>query len=211
MSGTPRKRLVGILTGLFEILESRMLFHLLNCDRPDLLGDQAGEPSWMPIRRVPIHSRRSPSVAASTRLARSGSSRLCRANVGTKSPGDQGDHVHSRSRPLAAFCREVGDFVQPQHIAGIAGTQILLRIFNCFLMLVQSGKASMAHTSGLGDDPRNRENGWYSRQRNPHFHFTIRRESTYLLASIAKDSSPDTPSFLVRKDSAKMTYAERRS
>jgi len=52
MSGTPRKRLVGILTGLFEILESRMLFHLLNCDGRTCSATRPASPSWMPIRRV---------------------------------------------------------------------------------------------------------------------------------------------------------------
>ena len=70
-----QERLVGVFAGLAEILEARMPFHLLHGDRAHLLGHQAGQAFIQRhAQRADAFGRR-PSVAASTRLARSGSSR----------------------------------------------------------------------------------------------------------------------------------------
>ena len=52
-----------------------MTFRLLHGHRPHLFRHQARQPFVIAMRRVPMHSGRSPTVAASTRLARSGSSK----------------------------------------------------------------------------------------------------------------------------------------
>jgi hypothetical protein len=71
--------------------------------------------------------RAQPSVAASTRLARSGSSKIGGADVGLKAPGDQRDHVHERLGGLAALGRQMADLFQRQDVTGSTGAGWLPR------------------------------------------------------------------------------------
>ena len=84
-----------------------------------------------------MHSRRSPTVAANTRLARSGSSKICRTDVGVKPLGNEGNHIHQRFGGLPALRRQVRNFIQRQHAEPALGHG-LLRVFSYVLVSVQS-------------------------------------------------------------------------
>ena len=72
-----------------------------------------------------MHFGRRPRVAARTRLARSGSSKIRGADVGLKTAGDQRHDVHERFSRLAAFGRQMADLFQSQDVVGSASADHL--------------------------------------------------------------------------------------
>ncbi len=90
----------------------------------------------MPMRSVPMHWGRRPSVAASTRLARSGSSRYAEQTSVLKSLGNQGDHIHQGLGRLATLGCQIADLLQGQDVTFIMRGSRLAHVLDS---LVDSG------------------------------------------------------------------------
>ena len=120
--------LVGVFAGFAEILEARMILHLLHGHRTHLLGHQARQPFMQRHAQRADAFRAQPERRGQHQIGAVRLQQIGGADVGVKSPGDQRDDVHQRLGRLAPLRREVGDFFQRQHIAGIerAGSVVLI-------------------------------------------------------------------------------------
>ncbi len=123
------ERLVSIFAGFAEILETRMTPDLFDGHRADLFRDQADQSF------IDRHAKSADGFMAKAQrsgqheVGAIGFEQVGGANIGAKSPGNQGDNVHQGLGRLAGFRRQVRDFLPGQYMAGIerAGSVVLSR------------------------------------------------------------------------------------
>ena len=113
-----QKRLIGILPAFAEVLETRVILHLADVYRTDLLGHQTRE------ALVHSHAQRADRLRLQSdgrRQHQIGAIRLQQihgADIGAKAPRNQGDDVPQRLRRLAAFGRKLANLLQRQNVIG---------------------------------------------------------------------------------------------
>ena len=89
----------------------------------------------MPMRRVPTHCGRRPTVAARTRLAAVGFQQVGGADIGFEPAGDQRHDVHQRFGRLGAVFGEAGDFFEGEDALGLTNDWLLGHWFDFALGL----------------------------------------------------------------------------
>ena len=116
------ERLVGVFARFTEVFEARMIFDLLDGDRPHLFRHKAREPF------VHCHAKSADALRAKSERRGQhevGSVRfqqIGRTDVGLKPASDQSDDIHEGLGWLAALRREIADLFQSQDVTGIKQT-----------------------------------------------------------------------------------------
>ena len=136
--GNSQERLIIILTGFAEILETRMIPDVLNGHRANLFRNQADESfidrhAELTDAFVAKPERRCQNEIGAVRFQQ-----ICGANIGAKPAGNQGDHIHQGLGRLAGLGRQVRNLIPRQHIAGVERAGSMVLILNWIVRLVQS-------------------------------------------------------------------------
>ena len=127
--GNSQERLVSIFAGFAEILEARMIPDLFDSHWADLFRNQADQSFIDCHAKLADGFMAKPQGRGEHEIGAVRFEQVGGANIGAKSPGNQGDHVHQGFGRLAGLRRQVRDFLPGQHMAGIerAGSVVLSR------------------------------------------------------------------------------------
>ena len=116
MSGTPKKDLYASSPASRKYLKRGCRSTCSTAIGRTCSATSPARPSWIAMRRVPMHSRAQAQSRGQHQVGPVRLQQIRRAHIGLKPPRDQRHHVHQRFRGLAAFPREVADFLQSQNV-----------------------------------------------------------------------------------------------
>ena len=135
--GNAEEGLVCVFAGFTEVLEARMVLHLLHRDRTHSLRDQPGEAFMDSHAQGANALRTKPNRRCQHQVGAVRFKQISGADIGLKALGNQGDYVHQGLGRLATFSGQIGDFFQGQDVIFILRGSGLAHVLNDLVVGIQ--------------------------------------------------------------------------
>ncbi len=126
-----------------------MGLHVFDGNRAYLLGYEPRQPFIQRHAKLADTTRAKSEGRGEHQVGAIRLQQICRANVGVESAGNQCHHIHQRFRRLAAFGRQVIDFIEREHLTGSTGGRhrSALRVIDVFTYRIFAYRAHRCHWS----------------------------------------------------------------